>query len=163
MNLSLWKRRIPGPDDLFRLRDEVDRTFDRLLVEPTGLLDPKLMRTEGWLPPLDISETDSEVLVRLEAPGVASKDLDISVNNRLLTIAGKKEMVEEKQGEDFYQCERRFGAFRRVVDLPETIDPDKVTAESDNGLVTIHIGKKPGAKPKQVEVKPVGKKIPVVG
>lgn len=161
MSLTLWKRRDPLNGGINRLRDEMERTFERFLHEPLGLIEPKLLRTEGWLPPIDVSETDTEVTIRAELPGIAVKDLDIAVVGRTLTIAGRKEEQEEKKGEDFYQCERRFGAFRRAIDLPETADADKIAAECDNGVVTVHVPKKPGAKPKRVEVTPSGKKIPV--
>ncbi len=163
MNLSPWRKRDPINGNLVRLRDELDRTFDRFFDEPFGSmgLEPKAPRAEGWIPPLDMSENDTEFTIRAETPGVNAKDLDISVTGGMLTIAGQKEEQEEKKGENFYQCERRFGTFRRVINLPDTVDPDKVTAESENGVVTIHIAKKPGAKPKQVEIKTAGRKVPV--
>ena len=161
MNLSLWKRRSPINGDLARLRDEIDRTFERFFIEPWNLMEPKIARMEGWLPPVDVSETPGEVTIRAEVPGILAKDLDISVTGTTLTIAGQKEEQEEKKGEDYYLSERRFGSFRRVVELPESVDADKVTAESDNGVVTIRVAKKPGIKAKQVEVKPAGKKIAV--
>lgn len=167
MNLTLWRKRDPvthlSPINggLARLRDEMDRTFERMLQEPLAMVEPKIMRTEGWIPPLDVAETETELTIRAEVPGIATKDLDISVSGGMLTIAGKKEEQDEKKGEDFYQCERRFGSFRRVIDLPETVDPDKITAESDNGVLTIRAAKKPGAKAKHVEVKAASKKVPV--
>lgn len=165
MNLSLWRKRDPFNGGLARLREEMDRTFDRFFSEPFGVgpIEPKSLRPEGWVPPLDVSETDSEVTIRAEVPGIPAKDLDISVSGTMLTIAGQKEETTEKKEENFYQCERRFGSFRRVIDLPDTVDPEKVTAESDNGVVTIHVAKKPGAKSKQVDVKPAGKKVAVAG
>jgi HSP20 family protein len=164
MNLTLWKRHDPFNGGLARLRDEMDRMFERFTAEPWGgATEPKLLRSEGWLPPLDVSETPEDVTIRAELPGIAAKDLDISVLGNTLSISGKKEEVQEKKEENFYQCERRFGSFRRAVELPDTVDPEKITAESDNGVVTIRIARKPGAKPKHVEVKPTGKKIPVAG
>jgi HSP20 family protein len=168
MSLTLWKKRAPlastsATGDLVRLRDEMDRTFERFFSEPFGLfgVEPKALRSNGWIPPLDVSETDTEMTIRAEVPGIATKDLDISVSGTMLTIAGQKDETTEKQNENFCQCERRFGSFRRLVELPETVDTDKVTAESDNGVVTIRIGKKPGAKPRQVEVKPASKKVSI--
>jgi HSP20 family protein len=163
MNLSLWKKRDPFNGGLARLRDEMERTFDRFLGEPVGfgVMEPKSLRSEGWMPPLDVCETDNEVTIRAEVPGIAAKDLDISVVGSTLSIAGKKEETTETKEENYYQCERRFGSFRRVIDLPETVDSDKVTAESDNGVVTIRVAKRPGVKPKHVEIKPAGKKVPV--
>lgn len=169
MSLTLWKKRpansiLPASNDVARLRDEMDRAFERFMVDPFGVvsgIEPKIFRANGWIPPLDVSESDTEVTLRAEVPGIAAKDLEISVSGTTLTIAGQKEETSEKKEEDFCQCERRFGSFRRVIELPETIDADKVTAESDNGVVTIHVAKKPGTKPKHVEIKQSAKKVPV--
>jgi HSP20 family protein len=171
MNLSLSRKRKPlaahpANGELARLRDEMDRTFDRFFSEPFGLMggfEPKSLRFGAWIPALDVSETDAELTIRVELPGVAAKDLDISISGNTLNIAGEKDETTEKNEEDFYQCERRFGSFRRVIDLPESADANKVTADSENGVVTIHVAKKPSAKPKQVEVKPAGKGVAAVG
>jgi HSP20 family protein len=169
MTLTLFKKREPSLTNgsgLARLRDEIDRTFDRFFSDPwsgLGLIEPKMLRAEGWFPPMDVSETDNEVIVRAETPGIAAKDLDISISGTTLTISGEKQEQQEKKDENYYQCERRYGSFRRVIDLPDTIDADKVTAESDNGIVTIRIAKKPGVKTKKVEVKPTSKKVSVTG
>lgn len=163
MNLTLWRKRDPFESGLARLRDEMERTFERFFNEPLGLIELKHLRSEGWIPPLDVSETDSEVVVRVETPGIAAKDLDITITGNLLSISGAKEEKEEQKGETYYLCERRFGSFRRVVELPDTADPDKVSAEADNGVVTIRIAKKPGAKPRSIEVKPAGRKVAVSG
>lgn len=170
MSLSLWKKPRPSPSlapfngELARLRDEVDRTFDRFFSDPFafGLIEPKDLRSEGWVPVIDMSETDSEVTIRAEVPGIPAKDLDISVSGNTLTIAGQKQESSEKKEENYYHCERRFGSFRRMIELPDTVDTDKVTAETDNGVVTIRVAKKPGAKAKQVEIKPA-KKVAVTG
>lgn len=165
--LTLWNRRepvtslAPANGGLARWRDEMDRTFGRFFNEPWGLIEPKAFRAEAWFPPIDVSESDKEVIIRTETPGIAAKDLDISITGSTLTISGQKEDQQETKGEDFYQCERRFGSFRRVMDLPDTIDADKITAESDNGVVTIHVAKKPGVRPRKVEVKPNARKVPV--
>lgn len=168
MNLSLWNKRDPVTSDLGRLRDELDRTFSRFFREPGALAgwpsDPLALRTEGWVPPLDVSESDTEVTIRAEVPGVATKDLDVTVSGNTLCIAGRKEEQQEKKTESYYRAERRFGSFFRSVELPDTVDTEKVTAEADNGVVTLHVAKKPGAKPRHVEIKPgasAGRKVPV--
>lgn len=171
MSLSLWKNRpssvsaFPLSGDFGRLRDEMDRAFNRFIAEPFGFaaVEPKALRAEGWMPAIDVSESDTEVTVRAEVPGIAAKDLDISVTAGTLTIAGEKEEKCETKEAGYCSCERRFGSFRRSMDLPDTVDADKVSAESDNGVVTIHIPKKPGVKPKQIEVKPAAKKVSVAG
>ena len=151
MNLALWKSRHPFNGEIARLRDEMDRTIDRLLGG--SLIEPKATRLEGWAPVVDVSETDAEVVIRAEVPGINPGDIDVSISGNTLSISGSKKDECEKSGEDFYQCERRFGAFRRVVELPETIDPDKVTADSDAGIITVRVAKKVGVKPRHVPVR----------
>lgn len=163
MNLTLWKRREPTNGGLARLRDEVDRTIDRFFSDPFGALDFRMLRSEGWLPPVDVSENDRHVTVRMEVPGISAKDLEISITGTTLTVAGRKEECTETKDEDYYQSERRFGAFRRSIDLPESVDPDRISAEADNGVVTLSIAKKPGARSRQVEIKPAAaaRRVPV--
>ncbi len=167
MSLTQWKRRTASPTSLAengglaRLRDEMDQTISRFFDEPWGLFETRGVRPEGWLPPVDIRETDKEVTIQLETPGVNAADIEISLSNYLLTISGKKNEQKEEKNENFYQCERRFGAFRRVIELPETINPDQVVADMDNGVLNIRVAKKPEAKPRVIEVKPTSKKVAV--
>ena len=166
MSLTLWKKSEPFDGNMARFRDEMDRTLERFFTEPFGAMETKAGRTVDWLPALDIGETDAEVTIRAEVPGIPAKDINLSITGNVLTISGEKEQKEEQKKENFYQCERRFGSFRRVLELPETVDADKISAEADNGVVTIKIAKKPGAKPRQVEIKPAAatvKKVTVNG
>ncbi|MCW5776933.1 MAG: Hsp20/alpha crystallin family protein [Phycisphaeraceae bacterium] len=157
MNLTLRRSKhrepasiAPGAS-LGRLRDEMDRLFERF-VGDSG--DWWGRTPEGVVPALDVSETDTEVTVRAEVAGIDPKDLDISIAGNVLTVAGEKREETERKDEDYYHCERRFGSFKRMVHLPESVDPDRVTAEQENGVVTIRIAKEAGAMPKRVEVKP---------
>jgi HSP20 family protein len=152
MSLSFWNR-TPLLDEFTRARDEMDRMLGRFMGGTLMSPEMRFGRAEGWLPPVDVSENDEEVMVRLEAPGVSARDIDITVAGTTLNITGKKEEREECEQEDFYRCERRFGAFRRAIDLPESIDPDRVSADSENGVITVRIAKKPGQRTRRVEVK----------
>lgn len=166
MSLTFWNRN-PMIDEFTRAREEMDRMLGRTLGFGMAMPEMRFNRLEGWMPPVDVSELDDEVMVRFEAPGVQPRDIDISITGTTLNISGKKDEKEECEGEDYYRCERRFGAFRRVIDLPETIDSDRVSADTENGVVTIHIAKKPGQRPRRVEVKSESKttprRIPVPG
>ena len=166
MSLTFWNR-TPLLDEFARARDEMDRMLGRTFGMGMPMTEMGFTRPEGWLPPVDVSESDDEVMVRFEAPGVNPRDIDISISGTTLNITGKKEEKEECEGEDFYRCERRFGSFRRVIDLPESVDADRVTADTENGVVTVHIAKKPGQKPRRVELKsetkPTTRRIPVPG
>lgn len=166
MSLTLWNR-FPMLDEFTRTRDEMDRMLGRVIG--TGIFAPesRFARMEGWLPPVDVSENDEEVTVRVETPGVAMRDVELTIAGTTLNISGKKEEKEEDEQADFYRCERRFGAFRRAIDLPESVDPDRVSADAENGIITVRIAKKPGQRTRRIEVKseakPSARRIPVPG
>ena len=170
MNLTLWNR-SPVIDEFARARDDMDRMLGRFLgtgMLGTGLLgtglpaaESRLARLESWSPAIDVSESADEVVVRAEMPGIASRDLEISMTGNVLSISGRKEEKEEVEHEDFFRSERRFGSFRRLVELPESIDPERIAADSENGVVTIRVAKKPGQRARRIEVKPVTRRVTV--
>lgn len=166
MSLSLWNR-SPLMDEFSRTRDEMDRMLGRVIGSGMFGPDTRLNRMEGWLPPVDVCECEEEVTVRVEIPGIAMRDLELTITGSTLSISGKKEECEQDEQVDFYRCERRFGAFRRAIDLPESVDPDRVTADAENGIVTVHLAKKPGQRTRRIEVKhearPTARRIPVPG
>lgn len=163
--MTLFNR--PGMfEDLFRSRDDFDRMLGRMLggqllgapmLGGFGGVEPRLPRLaagiEGWMPAIDVSESDDQVVIRAETPGVMARDLEVTISGTTLTISGKKEEREETEQEDFFRSERRFGAFRRTIELPETVDADRVNAECENGVVTIRVAKQPGQRSRRVEVK----------
>ena len=138
---------------LSRFRGEMDDVLERFLGGASNALDFGVNTIAGGGPVLDVTETDTEVMVRAEVPGVDPKDLKISVVGNVLTISGEKQERHETKGEDFFHSERRFGSFRRSIHLPAAVDTDKVSAEHKNGVVHIRIGKNPGAVPKRIPVK----------
>lgn len=162
MNLVPWKgkSRNKGNDDLFelappiaRLRNEMERVFDRFfgaapLEWPADW--PAVFGT--GVPALDIAETDDEVVVRVELPGVDAKDLDVTVTGDMLTLTGEKKSQTEQKGENYFHSERRFGSFRRTVRLPTGVDRDSVAASYANGVLTIRMKKQESAKAKKVKV-----------
>jgi HSP20 family protein len=167
MNLSLWNRN-PMLEEFSRTRDELDRAMLRFFGPqnlPTTGLSAVLPfgRMEGFAPLVDVGETDDEVTVRAEVPGISSRDLDVTIEGNTLNISGKKQEKEEFEGENSYRCERRFGAFRRSIELPESVDPDRVNAEFVDGVVTVRVAKKPGQRARRVEVKPVTRRVTVPG
>jgi len=161
MNLIPWrnKRRHAGDEEhadrsLTRLRDDIDRAFERLLRDPWdfSLFDRAMagMRLE---PRLDLTETDAQILVKAELPGVDPKDVRIDVSGNLLTISGEKMQEKEEKKRNEYIVERSFGSFQRSVQLPASADADRVDAKYRNGLLTLTIAKRPEAKPKRITVK----------
>ncbi len=159
MNMTLWNRN-PLLNDLACGGEDINRLMARLFGGSATPFDATT-RLEGFAPPIDVSETDDEFTVRAEIPGISPRDIDVTVTGTTLNFTGKKEEKEECESEDFYRCERRFGSFRRSIELPETVDAERVSAEIDNGVVTIHIAKKPGLRTRRVEIKPISRRVPV--
>lgn len=163
INLIPWKTRAPEGEaegfaptsSLARFRSEMDRLFDRFLSGPFGR--PELASMEPgwpmkWMPSLDVTESDDEVFVRAELPGVDPKKIDISVSGDLLTLSGEKKQEKEEKRGSYYHVERSFGSFRRSVRLPSSVDRDAVSAEFENGVLTIRMRKAEVEKPKRVPI-----------
>lgn len=122
-------------------RRDLDTMLDRMFRSP---MFPEMfpMKTEAlWEPALDLSESEKEVIVRLEVPGFHKENLDVKLDNELLTIAGHREFRNEVKGEEFLWTEREEGRFSRTLRIPTTVDPAKVEAMYENGLLTVKLPK----------------------
>ena len=138
------------------LRSEMDRLFDTFLREPLGTIDWPFAGQGRWSPAVDVAESDEEVVVRAEMPGIDPKDLDVSLSGSQLVLSGEKKESTEDQGKDFHHSESRYGSFRRLVQLPEGVDTENVDAQYANGVLTLHLKKTPAAVAKRIEVKVKG-------
>ncbi len=136
------------------LRDEMESLFDRFLSD-RWVFGPQATDLFRWSDPLriDVSETDDDVTIKLEAPGVAPEDLDVNVAGQMLTIRGEKRQEQEDCKRNYHYVERRFGSFQRTIPLPAGVDADHVSATAHNGVITIQMPKLPDAKPKRIPVK----------
>ncbi len=132
--------------------DEFDRFFNGLLARPLFTLQSEENEAFDWAPPIDLSETETHVLVRAEAPGVDPKDLDITISENVLSIAGEKEETVSEEKENYHRSERRFGAFVRRVTLPCEVNAEDVHAQSKGGVLTIKLPKRAATKPKKIAV-----------
>jgi HSP20 family protein len=126
------------------VKQDMDRVFERLFG---GALWPELPKAKAfevmWEPALDFSEAEKEFVVRLEIPGVTRDDLDVTIDGTLLTLSGKREMMEEKKGEDFLWQERHAGRFMRTLRLPAPVKESEVMATYENGILTVKLPKLP--------------------
>ncbi len=156
MNLIPWRTKQSDGGQtletgLSRLRGEMDDLFERFLRYPVDLAMPAAFRALG--PRLDLAESDNEVIVKVELPGIDPKDVEINVVGNVLTLRGEKKQDRQERGRDFHFVERQYGSFHRSVPLPTTVDSDKVSAEYKGGVLTITLPKHPGAKPKRIPVR----------
>ena len=145
MTRNLW---VSPLERLYALQREIDRAFDTGLNGFNG--------NGSWVPPMDVVETDSEVLCHLEVPGLKPEDIEISVRDNMLTISGEKklETTEEKEG-GYRSIERRYGRFERSFTLPRTIDANRVTARHENGVLTLVLPKVEESRPRRIQIEGV--------
>src|SRR3954470_17008662 len=110
------------------------------------------MAAGNFVPAVDIYEDAHKVVLKLEVPGIKQDDLDIRLENQILTIKGERKFDSEEKEENFHRIERRYGSFVRSFSVPQTVDTDGVQADYENGVLTVTLNKKAEAKPKQVKI-----------
>jgi HSP20 family protein len=137
--------------ELSSIQNELNRLFGRTFSTEGGET-----REAGWVPAIDVAETQDRFLITAELPGVDPDDVDISVENSVLTLRGDRRFYQETKEEDFHRIERRFGNFARSITLPSTADPERIRASFDAGLLTIEVPKKEEAKPRKIQIKATG-------
>jgi HSP20 family protein len=136
------------PDSgLFGLHREIDRLFSGFAqgIGPSGM--------QSIIPNIEISETDKEIEVSAEMPGLERKDVEISIEDDTLTIRGEKKVEEHQKDKNVQLSERSYGVFYRVLQLPPGIDPSSVQATMSNGILKVTIPKPAKSQPKKIEVK----------
>ena len=107
----------------------------------------------GWNPDIDIAETDNEIIVKVEIPGVDSKEMDISIVDDKLTIKGEKKEEKEEKGKSYHRVERSYGSFTRTIALPAHVKTDEIVAKNHQGVLEITLPKMEEAKTKKITVK----------
>ena len=117
----------------------------------TGGTEPALTAS-SFVPAVDIYEDEHNIILTAETPGIEEKDLDISVENGVLTVAGERRMDNEEKQDNFHRIERSYGRFTRSFTLPPTVDENGVKADFNNGVLKITLAKREGAKPKQIKI-----------
>jgi HSP20 family protein len=140
-----------GDNDPFTaLRREMDRLFEsfgRDLGWPAGD-----NRSVAMTPSIDVSETESELKIEADLPGVDEKDVDVVITDNVLTIKGEKKGEREEKKKDFHLVERSYGSFSRSLTLPFAVDPNKAKATFKNGVLSITLPKPPEVKAKAKKV-----------
>ena len=144
-NLVRW-------DPFSDLRTTMDRLFDENFGRPWRLAQAQEYEASF---PVEVSQTDDAIDVKASLPGTRAEDVDISINNDVLSIKTQhREEVEDKKRE-YYRREIRYGAFHRSLSLPVSVDAGKAEAHFDNGILTLHLPKAETVRPKQIKVSTV--------
>jgi HSP20 family protein len=132
---------------------ELEGMFRRFFGEPRMETTNSLREGKLWAPRVDMEESEKEIVVKADLPGVDPKDVDVSIVDGALVLRGEKKEEREEKDRNYHRMERFVGEFYREVPLPAGADPDKITACSCKGVIKVTIPKKPEVLPKKIEVK----------
>ena len=136
-------------------RTSLNKLFDDFFTDSEDRLLPSFIQQNRNLfyPPLDISETNNHYLMEMDLPGMQKNDVDIKIDNNILTIKGKKEFGKEHKDSNFYTRERSYGEFQRSFALPSGVDTSKIDADFKNGVLILQLPKTDVSDSKSIEIK----------
>src|SRR5271170_258260 len=116
------------------------------------LLSEDGIQARPWSPAVDIVETENDLVLKADVPGVELKDIDIQLENGTLTVKGERKFEKEEKNKGFHRMERSYGSFVRIFTVPDTVDAEHVKADYQAGVLTITLPKKEVAKPRAIKV-----------
>ncbi|MGN8545095.1 Hsp20/alpha crystallin family protein [Bradyrhizobium sp. 13971] len=137
-------------DFLGSLQREIDRVFDSFT---RGLPSLDFKTSSGLAPNMDIAETDRDIEITAELPGLEQKDVQVNLADDVLTIKGEKKAEKEEKDKNYFRMERSYGSFYRSVQLPPGVNADSIKASLKNGVLKVTVAKPAAAQPKKIEVK----------
>ena len=144
--------------DPFREFSTLQDRMNHLSRQTYGPEGREELTTSSFAPPVDVYEDEHQVTLKIEVPGIYEKDIDVRIENNVLTVHGERKFEKEEKEENFRRVERQYGSFTRTFTLPTTVDAEKVAASCEKGILKIALPKKAEAKPKQIKVNVGGEK-----
>lgn len=148
MRHSQWSNDDARQDPLGQL---VDRLFEGSLFRASSS-DESSVVTSQWIPRVDIKEEADRFILYADIPGVEVDDIEVQMDKGMLTIKGERRSESSSETERFSRIERRYGAFHRRFALPDSANPDGISAQGDNGVLEITIPKRPETTPRRIEI-----------
>lgn len=137
--------------ELRALQDEVNRVFSGSY----GRSGESGMMRGAWNPSVDIFENKDQIVLEAELPGLKPEDVNISIENNVLTIHGERKFEKKDEKDNFHRVERSYGSFTRSFTLPPTVSSENVEAAFDSGILRLSLAKREEAKPRRIEIKAV--------
>ncbi|MCX7829737.1 MAG: Hsp20/alpha crystallin family protein [Acidobacteria bacterium] len=135
--------------EMMALQNQLDRLFGETLERGTrGDLD-----FGSWMPPVDLREENDKLVLEMELPGLKKDDIEVSIENNVLTIKGERKFEKEEKKENYHKIERSYGKFSRSFSLPATIKPEGIDAALKDGILTLSLPYAEEAKPKKISIK----------
>jgi len=144
--------------DPFREFSTLQDRMNRLFRDSFSEGGEESLTPSSFAPPVDVYEDEHNVTLKIEVPGIEEKDIDVRIENNVLTVHGERKFEKEEKEENYRRVERQYGSFTRTFTLPNTVDSEKVSADYDKGVLKIALPKKAEAKPKQIKVNVGGQK-----
>jgi HSP20 family protein len=117
-----------------------------------GLLEGNGGTTQGWVPALDVWETENEIVYAFDLPGIPEDEIEVELEDGSLTVSAERERQHQESDDRFYRFERRFGTFSRTIGLPQGVDESGINADYKNGVLEVHVRKPEQPKPQRIQV-----------
>ena len=136
--------------DLAVLQDRMNRMFNDSYGDRRQ--EDHMLNRGSWTPPVDIYEAEGQLVLKAELPDMRREDVDVTVENQMLTIRGERKLDNEIKQENFHRVERAYGSFVRTFSLPSTVDTGRIGAEYKNGVLTVRLPFREEAKPRAINV-----------
>ena len=136
--------------ELSTLQDRMNRLFEEGNGDSRGGEPPA---TRAWSPAVDIHETENQIVVKAEVPGMEREDIELGLENNVLTLKGDRRFEKDTTEENYHRIERAYGTFSRSFSIPSVVDEDKISADYKEGVLTITLPKTEKAKAKQIAIK----------
>jgi HSP20 family protein len=135
--------------DFSTLQDRVNR----ILRESFNPQSPEdALTTSNFAPPVDVYEDEHHIALKIEVPGIDEEDINVSIENNTLTVRGERKFEKDEKEENFHRVERMYGSFTRSFTLPNTLDPEQISAHYEKGVLKIRLAKKTEAQPRLIKV-----------
>ena len=135
--------------DLSILQERMNRLFEDA---GRGYRGDEAAATTTWSPAVDIFETEADIMVKAELPGIERKDITLNLDNNILTLKGERKFEKETRQENYHRIERSYGGFSRAFSIPAMVDEENIRADYKDGILTIALPKKEQVKPKQIKI-----------
>jgi HSP20 family protein len=131
--------------ELATLQTEMSRLMN-------GLLEGNGRTVQSWVPPVDVWETDNEIVYAFDLPGIPEDKISVELHDDTLTVTGEREHKDERSEDGFYRYERRFGSFSRTLGVPQGVSDDAIKADYQNGVLEIRVAKPEVTKPRRIQI-----------
>jgi len=135
--------------DFISIRERIDSLFDDVIAQNRSCNG---MSYGVWSPPVDIYESENEIIMKAELPGMSRDDFRIEVNDNVITLFGERKFAKDLRDENYSRMERQYGTFKRIFNLPNRVEEKEISANYELGVLEISIPKSTGEKPRRIKV-----------